>query len=46
MVCKLIYHWACQTNIPNVAQWVKTDNTNIDRFYQMARAVCVAAVQV
>jgi hypothetical protein len=23
VILKLIYHWSCQTNIPNVSQWVK-----------------------
>jgi len=45
VILKLIYHWACQTNLPNVAQWVKVDNTQIDNFYTNLRCVCVAAVQ-
>ena len=45
-VIKLIYHWCCQTNIPNVEQWVKVDKAVIDKVYQTARAICVAAVQV
>jgi len=45
VLLKMLYHWACQTNIPNVVQWVKVDNKQIDEFYQVLRAVCVAAVQ-
>eukprot|EP00092_Neocalanus_flemingeri_P037076 GFUD01040362.1.p1 GENE.GFUD01040362.1~~GFUD01040362.1.p1 ORF type:complete len:1387 (-),score=480.18 GFUD01040362.1:476-4636(-) len=45
VLLKMIYHWSCQTNIPNVAQWVKVDNKQIDEFYQVLRSVCVAAVQ-
>ena len=37
VILKLIYHWACQTNLPNVAQWVKVDNTQIDNFYTNLR---------
>jgi hypothetical protein len=46
VVLKLLYHWSCQTNIPNVAQWVKVDNNTIDKFFTHCRAVCTAAVQV
>jgi len=45
VLLKLIYHWSCQTNIPNVAQWVKVDNAAIDTFFTACRAVCVGAVQ-
>jgi len=45
VLLKMIYHWACQTNIPNVAQWVKVDNKQIDTFFQVLRCVCVSAVQ-
>ena len=34
-----------QTNIPNVAQWVKVDNTAIDTFFGVCRSLCVVAVQ-
>ena len=46
MIVKLLYHWCCQTNIANVGQWVKVDNLLIDKIFQAARAVTVAAVQV
>lgn len=26
VLLKLIYHWACQTNVQNVVQWVKVTN--------------------
>ena len=45
VLLKLIYHWSCQTNIPNVAQWVKVDNPAIDSFFTACRSVCVGAVQ-
>jgi len=45
VLLKMIYHWSCQTNIPNVAQWVKVDNKQIDEFFQVLRSVCVGAVQ-
>ena len=45
VMLKLLYHWSCQTNIPNVANWVKVDNKKIDHFYKLMRSVCVAAVQ-
>ena len=45
VLLKMIYHWACQTNIPNVAQWVKVDNKQIDEFFQVLRSVCVSSVQ-
>lgn len=38
---KLLYHWSCQTNIPNVASWVKVDNKQIDEFFSLMRSVCV-----
>ena len=45
VLLKLLYHWSCQTNIPNVAQWVKVDNAAIDAFFTACRAICVGAVQ-
>jgi len=45
VMLKLLYHWSCQTNIPNVANWVKVDNKKIDHFFKLMRSVCVAAVQ-
>ena len=45
VVLKLLYHWACQTNIQNVVQWVKVDHTAINLFFQMFRSVCVCSVQ-
>jgi len=45
IVVKLIYHWSCQTNITNVAQWVKVDNSVVDRIFTVARCIAVAAVQ-
>merc|ERR1719402_675908 len=42
---KLLYHWSCQTNVSNVSSWVKVDNLLIDKIFQTARAICVAAVQ-
>ncbi|KAI9579532.1 uncharacterized protein LOC119639735 [Glossina fuscipes] len=43
-ILKLIYHWACQTNIQNVVQWVKVDNIYIKGVYTWLRAVCTLAV--
>ena len=40
VLLKLLYHWSCQTNIPNVVSWVKVDNGQIDDFYSLLRAVC------
>ena len=41
VLLKLLYHWSCQTNIPNVASWVKVDNRQIDDFFSLLRSVCV-----
>nr|XP_018895749.1 PREDICTED: uncharacterized protein LOC109029651 isoform X1 [Bemisia tabaci]XP_018895750.1 PREDICTED: uncharacterized protein LOC109029651 isoform X1 [Bemisia tabaci] len=41
---KLIYHWACQTSVSNVVQWVKVDNLYVKNFYTHMRAVCTAAL--
>ena len=45
VLLKLLYHWSCQTNILNVAQWVQMDNATIDAFFTACRAICVGAVQ-
>ena len=45
VLLKLLYHWSCQTNIPNVASWVKVDNRQIDDFYSLLRSICTSAVQ-
>lgn len=45
VVLKLLYHWACQTSINNIIQWVKVDNLTINQFWEMLRSVCVATVQ-
>ncbi|XP_076270837.1 uncharacterized protein LOC143202853 isoform X2 [Rhynchophorus ferrugineus] len=42
---KILYHWACQTNIQNVTQWVKVDNLYVKSIYTWLRAVCTAALQ-
>lgn len=44
-ILKLIYHWACQTNIQNVVQWVKVDNVYVKGVYTWLRAVCTLAIQ-
>ncbi|XP_013100238.1 uncharacterized protein LOC106082337 [Stomoxys calcitrans] len=43
-ILKLVYHWACQTNIQNVVQWVKVDNVYIKGVYTWLRAICTLAV--
>lgn len=43
-ILKLIYHWACQTNIQNVVQWVKVDNLYIKGVYTWLRAICTLAL--
>ena len=45
VLLKLLYHWSCQTNIANVANWVKVDHKKIDEVFQVLRCVCVGAVQ-
>jgi len=45
VILKMIYHWSCQTNLPNVAQWVKVDNGQIDQFFTHLRCIAVGAVQ-
>ena len=45
VLLKLFYHWACQTNIADVVQWVKIDHRQVAASFRQVRAVCVAAVQ-
>ncbi|XP_045469965.1 uncharacterized protein LOC123677474 isoform X2 [Harmonia axyridis] len=45
VMLKLIYHWACQTNIQNVTQWVKVDNLYVKGVYVWLRGICTVAVQ-
>lgn len=44
VLLKLIYHWACQTNVQNVVQWVKVDNLFVKGLYTWLRAVCTVAL--
>ncbi|XP_025832720.1 uncharacterized protein LOC108740812 isoform X3 [Agrilus planipennis] len=44
VILKLIYHWACQTNVQNVVQWVKVDNLYVKGMYTCLRAVCTVAL--
>lgn len=44
VIIKLIYHWACQTAVQNVIQWVKVDNLYVKTLYTNLRAVCTAAI--
>ncbi|XP_025159668.1 uncharacterized protein LOC105187905 isoform X3 [Harpegnathos saltator] len=44
VLLKLIYHWACQTNIQNVVSWVKVTNLYLKNFYTNLRSICTAAV--
>jgi len=44
VLLKLIYHWACQTSITNVIQWVKVDHAYLSQFYGLMRAVCTVDV--
>ncbi|XP_050086061.1 uncharacterized protein LOC126571527 [Anopheles aquasalis] len=44
VLLKLIYHWACQTSVANVANWVKVDNMYMKRFYTLLRSVCSVAL--
>lgn len=44
VLLKLIYHWACQTNVQNVVSWVKVSNVYVKNFYTHLRSVCTAAV--
>ncbi|XP_057375322.1 uncharacterized protein LOC130696250 isoform X2 [Daphnia carinata] len=44
VLLKLIYHWACQTTVANVVQWVKIDHPYLRLFYTMLRSVCTVEV--
>ncbi|XP_045763043.1 uncharacterized protein LOC123865883 [Maniola jurtina] len=44
VILKLIYHWACQTNVQNVVQWVKVDNLYVKGLFTWLRAVCTSAI--
>lgn len=44
VLLKLIYHWACQTNVQNVISWVKVSNIYLKNFYTNLRSICTAAV--
>ncbi|XP_052865356.1 uncharacterized protein LOC128271763 [Anopheles cruzii] len=44
VLLKLVYHWACQTSISNVVNWVKVDNMYMKRLYTMLRSVCTLAL--
>ncbi|XP_012059146.1 PREDICTED: uncharacterized protein LOC105622337 [Atta cephalotes] len=44
VLLKLIYHWACQTNVQNVVSWVKVSNMYLKNFYTNLRSICTAAV--
>ncbi|XP_077295216.1 zinc finger domain-containing protein relative of woc [Arctopsyche grandis] len=44
VLLKLIYHWACQTNVQNVVQWVKVDNLYVKGLFTWLRAACTAAL--
>ncbi|XP_024946779.1 uncharacterized protein LOC107273670 isoform X2 [Cephus cinctus] len=44
VLLKLIYHWACQTNVQNVVSWVKVSNIYVKNFYTNLRSICTAAV--
>lgn len=41
---KLIYHWACQTNVQNVLQWVKVENIYLKGLYTWLRGICTVAL--
>lgn len=45
VLLKLIYHWACQTNIQNVVQWVKVDNFYVKGLFTWLRAACSISLQ-
>uniref|UniRef100_A0A1B6KNR9 C2H2-type domain-containing protein n=1 Tax=Graphocephala atropunctata TaxID=36148 RepID=A0A1B6KNR9_9HEMI len=44
VLVKLLYHWSCQTNVNNIASWVKVDGLYVKSFYTNIRSVCTAAV--
>ena len=41
----LIYHWSFLTIIPNLNQWVKVDNMQVEEFFQKLKSVSVGAVE-
>ncbi|CAG9771175.1 unnamed protein product [Ceutorhynchus assimilis] len=45
VILKILYHWACQTNIQNVTQWVKVDNLYVKSMYTWLRAICSVSLQ-
>lgn len=44
VLLKLIYHWACQSSISNVVQWVKIDHVYLRMFYTMLRSICTVDI--
>eukprot|EP00096_Caligus_rogercresseyi_P011423 TRINITY_DN448_c0_g1_i3.p1 TRINITY_DN448_c0_g1~~TRINITY_DN448_c0_g1_i3.p1 ORF type:complete len:547 (+),score=214.53 TRINITY_DN448_c0_g1_i3:25-1641(+) len=40
LILKLMYHWSCQTNVNNVMQWVKVNQSVLNVYYKLFRAVC------
>ncbi|XP_039311217.1 uncharacterized protein LOC105200390 isoform X2 [Solenopsis invicta] len=44
VLLKLIYHWACQTNVQNVIAWVKVTNIYLKNFYTNLRSICTATL--
>ncbi|KAI8433527.1 hypothetical protein MSG28_015556, partial [Choristoneura fumiferana] len=44
VLLKLVYHWACQTNVQNVVQWVKVDNLYVKGLFTWLRAICTSAI--
>lgn len=44
VILKLIYHWACQTNVSNVVNWVKVDNVYLKGLYTLLRSTCTLAL--
>uniref|UniRef100_A0A182JB15 Uncharacterized protein n=1 Tax=Anopheles atroparvus TaxID=41427 RepID=A0A182JB15_ANOAO len=44
VILKLIYHWACQTNVSNVVNWVKVDNVYLKGLYTHLRSACTLAL--
>ena len=45
VMVKLIYHWACQTGIDLIMEWVKVDKNFLRSFFTMLRSVCTIRVQ-
>lgn len=44
VILKLIYHWACQTLVQNVVQWVRVENLYIKGMNTWLRSVCTVAL--